>query len=66
MPVSFVFRGFMVQCVNEYPRVKDKSDSFFRRQLFVPFMKCFTGIERKYIKDDYLHRLFWAYQNRYH
>lgn len=56
MPVSFVFRGFMVQCVNEYPRVKDKSDSFFRRQLFVPFMKCFTGIERKYIKDDYLHR----------
>ena len=38
------------------PRVKDKSDSFYRRQLFIQFTKCFTGSERKYIKDDYLHR----------
>ena len=38
------------------PRVRDKSDSFFRRQLFIPFTKCFTGAERKYIKQDYLHR----------
>lgn len=37
-------------------RVKDKSDSFYRRQLFIPFTKCFTGAERKYIKDDYLKR----------
>lgn len=55
-PISYQFYGFMVQCLNEYPRVKDKSDSFYRRQLFIPFKKCFTGIERKYIKDDYLHR----------
>ena len=55
-PIAFRFKGFMVQCLNEMPRVKDKSDSFFRRQLFVPFMKCFTGKERKYIKHDYLHR----------
>ena len=55
-PVAFNFRGFMVQCLNEMPRIKDKSDSFFRRQLFVPFTKCFTGQERKYIKTDYLHR----------
>ena len=54
--VSFRFRGFMVQCLNEMPRIKDKTDSFFRRQLFVPFEKSFTGHERKYIKDDYLHR----------
>lgn len=46
----------MVQCVNEMPRVKDKSDSFYRRQLIVPFTKCFTGAERKYIKQDYLRR----------
>ena len=46
----------MVQCLNEMPRIKDKSDSFFRRQLFIPFNKCFTGAERKYIKHDYLHR----------
>lgn len=55
-PVAFNFRGFMVQCLNEMPRIKDRSDSFFRRQLFVPFTKCFTGAERKYIKNDYLHR----------
>ena len=55
-PISFQFRGFMVQCLNELPRVRDKSDSFYRRQLFVPFTKCFTGMERKYIKSDYLKR----------
>ncbi|MGY4541157.1 putative DNA primase/helicase [Arthrobacter sp. UYNi723] len=56
MPIAFQFWGFMVQCLNEFPRIKDKSDSFYRRQLFVPFTKCFTGVERKYIKNDYLHR----------
>ena len=55
-PIAYQFYGFMVQCLNELPKVKDKSDSFFRRQLFVPFLKCFTGQERKYIKADYLHR----------
>lgn len=55
-PIAYQFFGFMVQCLNEYPRIKDKSDSFYRRQLFIPFDKCFTGRERKYIKNDYLHR----------
>lgn len=55
-PISYQFYGFMVQCLNEFPRIKDKSDSFYRRQLFIPFDRCFTGMERKYIKDDYLHR----------
>lgn len=55
-PISYQFHGFMVQCINEYPRVRDKSESFYRRQLFVPFEKCFTGIERTYIKSDYLKR----------
>lgn len=54
--ITYKFHGFMVQCMNEMPRIKDKSDSFFRRQLFIPFTKCFTGKERKYIKDDYLRR----------
>jgi len=54
--LAYQFYGFMVQCLNEFPRIKDKSDSFYRRQLFVPMTKCFTGIERKYIKSDYLHR----------
>lgn len=55
-PVSFRFWGFMVQCINDLPRIRDKSDSFYRRQILVPMDKCFTGSERRYIKDDYLSR----------
>ena len=55
-PVAYQFHGFMVQCLNELPRFKDKSDSIYRRQLFVPMTKCFTGIARTYIKDDYINR----------
>lgn len=55
-PVPCQFKGFMVQCLNEFPKVKDKSESFYRRQIFVPMNKSFKGIERKYIKQDYLHR----------
>ena len=54
--IAYKFHGFMVQCLNEMPRIKDKSDSFYRRQLFVPFNKSFTGHEKKYIKNDFLHR----------
>lgn len=70
MPVAYQFWGFMIQCLNEFPRVKDKSESFYRRQLFVPFTKSFTGREKKYIKDDYLQRrevleyVFWYAINR--
>ena len=55
-PVAYQFKGFMVQSLNEMVKVKDRSDSFYRRQLFIPFTKCFTGKERKYIKNDYLQR----------
>ena len=55
-PVYYQFHGMMVQCINEMPRIKDKSNSFYRRQLFVPFQRCFTGKERTYIKSDYLYR----------
>lgn len=55
-PIAYQFYGFMVQCLNEFPRIKDKSESFYRRQLFVPFEKNFEGIERRYIKSDYLSR----------
>ena len=55
-PVAYQFFGFMVQCLNELPKIRDRSDSFYRRQLFVPFKKCFTGSERRYIKEDYLKR----------
>lgn len=55
-PIPFRFWGFMVQCINDLPRIRDKSDSFYRRQILVPMDKCFTGRERNYIKDKYLSR----------
>lgn len=54
--IPFQYFGFMLQCFNDLPRIKDKTDSFYRRLLFIPFDKCFTGAERTYIKDDYLDR----------
>ncbi len=55
-PIKYRPHLFVVQCLNDLPRIKDKSDSFFRRQLFIPMTKCFTGIEIPEIKNDYLHR----------
>lgn len=55
-PVSYKSKIFMVQCMNSTIRVKDKSDSFYRRLLPIPMEKRFFGHERKYIKHDYLKR----------
>lgn len=55
-PIAYQFHGFMVQCMNEFPKVRDRSGSFYRRQLFIPMEKRFEGRERKYIKSDYLAR----------
>lgn len=55
-PIKLRFKGLIVQCINDLSKVGDKSESFYRRLLTVPFEKCFTGIERKYIKHDYLQR----------
>lgn len=54
--IDLVFRGFMIQCLNEFPRVKDTSESFLRRQLIVPMNKSFKGIENTDIKQKYLYR----------
>lgn len=54
--ITFRFNGFMVQCVNEFPKMRDKSNSMHRRLLIIPFEKSFEGIERQYIKHDYLGR----------
>lgn len=56
IPISYRFHGFMVQCLNALPKLKDKSESMYRRLILVPFERCFSGAERKYIKNDYLHR----------
>lgn len=56
-PVSYKFKGFMIQCINDLPKVRDKSNSFLRRIIIVPFDKTFTkNQEIKEIKDDYIKR----------
>lgn len=55
-PKDIRFTGVIIECVNALPRFQDKSGSLYRRLLTVPMTKCFTGIERKYIKSDYLGR----------
>lgn len=57
IPVTFQPRMLQVQCINELPQFKDKSESLYRRQLIIEFKKSFTGRERKYIKHDYLNRV---------
>ena len=52
----FVFQGLIIQCMNGFPQVRDKTNSFYRRLLLVPFVKTFEGIEKKYIKDDFIGR----------
>jgi putative DNA primase/helicase len=56
-PVSIRWHGFEIQCLNSTtPRTKDRTESFYRRLLLVPFTNWFGDDERKYIKDDYLAR----------
>lgn len=57
-PLSIRFQGMTWQCVNDFPKSRDKSASYTRRQLFIPFRKWFgaDGVERKWIKHDYISR----------
>lgn len=56
-PVTFQFHGTNIQMMNGLPKTKDKSDSFYRRLILVPFVKSFTNNgERSYIKQDYVKR----------
>lgn len=48
--ISYLF------CVNNLPRFADKSQSLYRRFLFIPFNRCFSGAENKKIKSDYINR----------
>lgn len=56
--ITVKFEGIMMQCFNDLPRIDDKSDSIYRRFLWIPFTKSFLGesVERKYIKNDYIYR----------
>lgn len=55
-PITIQFNGVIIQCLNDLPRFNDKSNSLYRRFIFIPFDKSFTGIEKKYIKTNYIKR----------
>lgn len=50
-------RGLCVFCANELPSSKDKSESFYRRFVAIPFLRRYLGAdENKAIKNDYVKR----------
>lgn len=55
-PVEMNYKGLIIQCMNGFPKTRDKSNSFYRRLILVPFDKSFEGVEKPYIKYDYLAR----------
>lgn len=55
-PFNMIFVGTQVHCLNALPRMGDHGESMWRRWLFIPMLAHFGGIERTYIRDDYIHR----------
>lgn len=56
-PIRLQFRGLNIQMMNGLPKTKDKTGSFYRRLIIVPFIKSFTDNgEKGYIKSDFIHR----------
>ena len=44
IPITFQPHMLQVQCINELPQFKDKSESLYRRQLIIEFKKSFTNV----------------------
>lgn len=56
-PVDYEFHGRVVNCQNSKIRTADVSDSFWRRQLWIPFSRNFSREgDKTYVKSDYLRR----------
>lgn len=56
-PMSFQFKGTNIQMFNGLPKTRDKSESFYRRILLVPFLQSFTNNgERVDIKNKFIHK----------
>lgn len=56
-PIRLQFRGTNIQMINSLPKTKDKTGSYYRRFIIIPFLKSFTNNgERECIKQDYIHR----------
>ena len=56
-PISFQFKGTNIQMFNGLPKTKDKSASFYRRLLLIPFTRSFTNNgQRPDIKNVFIHQ----------
>lgn len=57
-PITIKAKPLILQEYNtgSGPKTKDTTESFLRRMYLIVFRKCFTGMEKKYIKHDYLKR----------
>lgn len=53
---NYAFRGLVLQCLNDMVNGNDKSGSFKRRLHIIKFENCFTGAEKRYIKDRLIYR----------
>lgn len=51
---SASIKQLSIQMVNSLPQTRDKSGSFYRRLLVVPFFHTFTGHEKRYIKTEFM------------
>ena len=55
-PFDYFFHGLVLECVNDYPNGNDKTGSFERRLHILTFEHCFTGYQKRYIKDRMIYR----------
>lgn len=55
-PMDYRFRGFVVQCINELPQIRDRSGSLARRVILIEFDQNFEGRVIPEIKQEYLKR----------
>lgn len=49
-----VVKHVTIQMINGMPKFRDKTNSFYRRLVMVPFDHTFEGIEKKYIKSQFI------------
>lgn len=55
-PITFQFKGSNIQMFNGLPKTRDKSASFYRRLLLIPFTRSFTNNgQRPEIKNKFIH-----------
>lgn len=53
-PMRMSYQGIILQCMNSMPIVRDRTGSFYRRQLFIPMEKSFAHIDKPEIKSKFL------------